>query len=244
MSKKQKQPVVVAELGRPETPYETASRKARDSRLYRQRKTVNNLVFSLLVSLGLMVAIVLMAPGLIGGKSAFEEQSVDVASLAEAAAPGAGRTLAAPAVPEAWKAKQAALRQSDGVTSWQINYTTVDEATSSEAYAAVVQAFTADGAPVEDAWVSQQLEQLAPTGSEQLGGIDWIVYDHPDRKIDGSNVRFAVQGVWQGDTILVYGTDSPATLRQLAVQTVESLEQQSTEAPAGADGSTTPEESS
>ncbi len=223
MAKKQKPPVVVAELGRPETAAETAARKANDSRLYRQRKTVNNLVFSLLVSLGLMVVIVLMAPGLIGGKSAFEDHSVDVASLAVEAAPSAGRTLAAPAAPESWKAKSAGLRQRDGVTSWQIDYTTVDETTGHEAYAAVVQAFTADGAPVEEKWVSQALEQQSPTGAEQLGGIDWIVYEHPDRNPDSSNMLFGLQGDWQGDTILVYGTDSPATLRLLAAEVADSL---------------------
>ena len=62
MASKQKPPVVVAELGRPETPSETTSRKAEQSRLYKQRKTVNNLVCSLLVSLGLVRVMVLVVP--------------------------------------------------------------------------------------------------------------------------------------------------------------------------------------
>ncbi|QZY51469.1 DUF4245 family protein [Leucobacter tenebrionis] len=223
MARKQKAPAVVAELGRPETPAETAARKANDSRLYRQRKTVNNLVFSLIVSLGLMLVIVLMAPGLIGGKSTFEDHSVDVAALAAEAAPSAGRTLVAPAAPDAWKAKSAGLRQRDGVVSWQIDYTTVDETTGHEAYAAVVQAFTPDGAPVDEKWISQALEQQSPTGAEQIGGIDWVVYDHPDRDPDSSNMVFGLQGEWQGDTILVYGTDTPATLRVLAADVAASL---------------------
>lgn len=59
---KQKQPPIVAELGRPETPEETFARKAESSRLYRKRKTINNLVYSLLVSLGLVVFIVAIVP--------------------------------------------------------------------------------------------------------------------------------------------------------------------------------------
>ena len=39
-----KQPRVVAELGRPETPDETAARKAASSAAYRSSKTVRNLV--------------------------------------------------------------------------------------------------------------------------------------------------------------------------------------------------------
>lgn len=220
MAKQHKTPAVVAELGRPETPAETASRKARDSRLYRERKTVNNLVFSLLVSLGLVLVIFLMVPRGTGG---FAEHEVNVASLATEAAPSAGRELAAPQVPEEWKAKQAELRGSDGVTAWQINYTTVDAESGREAYAAVTQAFTPDGAPVEDAWIAQQLEQQAPTGNESLGGLDWITYDHSDRDPDNSNVLFALQAQWENDTILVYGTDAPSTLRDLATDVAESL---------------------
>ncbi|WP_449281371.1 DUF4245 family protein [Leucobacter sp.] len=220
MAKKQKPPVVVAELGRPETAAETAARKAHDSRMYRQRKTVNNLVFSLLVSLGLVLVIFLMVPRGTGG---FAEHSVDVPKLAVEAAPSAGRDLAAPAVPEDWKAKWAGLRQNDGVTWWQVNYTTVDAATGYEAYAAVAQAFTADGSPVDERWISEQLEQQQPTGAEQLGGIDWVVYDHPDRDPERSNMLFGLQGEWEGDTILVYGTDTPATLRVLATSVAESL---------------------
>ena len=217
---KRKTPAVVAELGRPETPEETARRKARDSRLYRERKTVNNLVFSLLVSLGLVLVIFLMVPRGTGG---FAEHEVNVASLAIEAAPSAGRELAAPEVPEQWKAKQAELRGGDGVTAWQINYTTVDADSGLEAYAAVTQAFTPDGAPVEDVWIAQQLEQQTPTGTETLGGLEWITYDHSDRNPDSSNVLFALQAQYGDDTVLVYGTDSPATLRMLATKVADSL---------------------
>lgn len=226
MVKKQKPPVVVAELGRPETKAETAARKATDSRNYRQRKTVNNLVFSLIVTLGLVLVIFLAVPQGVGN---FEEQNVDVKTLAAEASPTAGRTLVAPEVPKAWKAKQARLLQSDDVNYWKITYTTVDEAAGQEAFASVVQAFTSDGSPVDDAWISEQFERQEPTGSEQLAGIDWVVFDHPELSSDSSNAVFALQGTWNGDAILVSGTDTPATLRLLAIDTIESLQTASNE---------------
>lgn len=218
MAKKDKAPAVVAELGRPETAAETAARKAKDSHLYRSRKTVNNLVFSLIVSLGVMLLIVLMAPGLTGGKNVFEEQSVNVAELAKAAEPTAGRPLIAPDPGEGWLAKHADLRTAGDVISWHINYTTADKA-----YASVVQGFTANGAPVSNEWVSAQLEDQKPTGSETLGGVEWIVYDHTDRSPDGANMLFGLQGEIDGNTVLVFGTDSPATIRVLATQVAESF---------------------
>lgn len=226
MAKQQKPRPVVAELGRPETPAETAARKATDSKLYRSRKTVNNLVFSLLVSLAVVIVMVLIVPR---GSDVFSEQSVDVASLAEEAAPSAGRSLAAPEVPAAWKAKRAALRASGDVPLWQINYTTVDAATDLEAFATVVQAFTPDGSPVAEEWVAAQLERQAATGTDEIGGITWTVYDHADRDPDEANMLYGLEGTWEGDTILVYGTDSATTIRDLAARTAASLAHQSPE---------------
>ena len=224
---RQKRPVVVAELGRPETPAETAARKARDSRLYRQRKTVNNLVFSLLVSLGLVLVMVLAVPR---GTDTWSDVTVNVAESAAAASASVDRTLVAPTVPETWKAKQAELRNapSGDIRTWYIGYTT-----ENVAYAAVEQSFTTSGAPVDATWISQRLEGLSPTGTETLGGIEWQIYDYPERNADTTNVRFAARSEVAGATILVYGTDSSAVLRTLTVAVADALEPVSnTEGPA------------
>ena len=224
MAKQHKQPNVVAELGRPETATETAARKAKDSRLYRERKTVNNLVFSLLVSVGLVFVIFLMVPR---GTGDFDKQSVDVAELARQASQGTAQVLAVPEVPEGWLAKRAVLRQEAEFSYWQIHYTTADGA-----YASVVQAFSEDGTPVTDLvtgnqWLVGQTETLEPTGSEELAGVSWTVYDYPDRSIDSSNIRFALTGNLETahgtDTLIVSGTDVAGTIRVLATQVVDSL---------------------
>lgn len=217
MAKNPKAPVVVAELGRPETPAETAHRKATDTYLYKKRKTVNNLVFSLIVCLGIVLVMYLAVPR---GAGTFEDQSVDVTQLADEASASAGRTLTAPVVPEGWKAKQAELRRSGNVTSWQINYTTADSA-----FASVTQGFTADGSPVDEIWLARHLENQSPTGTEDLAGVDWMVYDYPKTNPDSSNMLFGLQGEVNGDTILVYGTDTPGNLRVLASEVVRSLSQ-------------------
>lgn len=212
---KKKRPNIVAELGRPETPAETAARKAEGSRLYKERKTVNNLVFSLLVTVGLVAVIYLMVPRAEGD---FADRSVDVAQIAEQS--GADRQLAVPSVPDTWKAKQASLGNLDGVRVWQIHYTT-----ENEAYASVVQAYRADGEPVSQEWISEKLESLTANGTEQLGGVSWNVYDYPERRADQVNVRFGLESVINGDAVLVYGTDDSGVLRVLATQVSDSLTQ-------------------
>lgn len=215
MARKQKPPAVVAELGRPETPQETAARKARDSRLYRERKTVNNLVLSLLVTLGLVLLMVLIVPR---GSGGFADHEVDVAELAAQASPSAGHALVAPDVPDDWKAKQAELRHDSDtrVTYWYVGYTTSDDR-----YAAVVQAFAPDGGQVDDRWIAGQLEQQTETGSTALGGLDWTVYDHGDRNPDEANMLYGVRSASADTTLLVYGTDSPRAIDALATSVAE-----------------------
>lgn len=225
---KNKRPNIVAELGRPETPAETAARKAEGSRLYKQRKTVNNLVFSLLVTVGLVAVIYLMVPRAEGN---FAELSIDVEQAASQA--GADRPLAVPDVPETWKAKQATLRTTDGVSVWQVLYTT-----ENEAHASVVQAYRTDGAEVSPQWISEKLESQTPTGTEQLGGVDWTVYDHPERRADQVNMRFGFEGLIDGDTVLVYGTDDSGTIRVLTTQVTQSLASGGVTAPSAQTAST------
>lgn len=215
MAGAKKPPVIVAELGRPETPGETAARKAENSRLYRQRKTVNNLVFSLLVTVGLVLVLVLIVPR---GTDQWSDHTVDVAALAAETSPTAGQPLIAPEVPESWKAKQAQLRSDSAgsIAYWYIGYTTVDE--GREAYAAVVQAFTPTGDAVNETWIDQQLERQTPTGSERIGGLDWVVYDHPNRSADEANMVFGLRTEVGSTTLLVYGTDRPEVLRTLAAE--------------------------
>lgn len=209
MAGSKKSPVIVAELGRPETAAETAARKSETSRLYRQRKTVNNLVFSLIATLGVVLVIFLMSPQ---GTDAWKDHSVDVGVTASQMSPTAGRTLVAPEQPKGWVAKQAELRGGTGnISHWYIGYTT-----AANAYAAVGQTYTTDGSPVDESWISAIFEDQAATGVETIGGLEWTVYDHLDRSADDGNMRFGLQTQVGTSTLLVYGTDEADAIRVLA----------------------------
>lgn len=213
MSETSRPPRVVAELGRPETPEETAERKARDSKLYRQRKTVNNLVLSLLVSLAMVVVIVLAVP-----RGNYEQnRSVDVTALAEQAQPTASMPLAVPILGAEWRATQAEVRESatEQVTFWYVGYAAPDEQ-----FAAFKEAVGAN-----PTWVARQLDNLSATGTETRDGITWTVYDHGDRSADSTNVRFGFTTEVGDVTYVVYGTTSMANMWQL----VDALTAQITE---------------
>lgn len=204
MSDASRKPRVVAELGRPETPEETAARKARDSKLYRQRKTVNNLVLSLIVSLGMVVVIVLAVPR--GDYTT--DRKVNVVELAQAAQDTAEMPLAVPKLDEGWRASQAELRASDEneLSYWYVGYITPDTQ-----FAAFKQAINAN-----PTWIADQLDNRVATGTETRSGREWTVYDYNQLSSSETNARFGLTTESNGLTYIVYGTTTPENVWELA----------------------------
>ena len=187
-------PRIVAELGRPETPDETAARKAESSRVYRSSQTFRNLIAALLVTLAIVVVIVLSVPR--GTPAA--HGSIDVASVARQVQSGYDHPVVVPHVPSSWRVNEAAI---DGSGTWSIAYVPTGDA----GYLRVSQAFDAD-----TSWDAQKLSGAAPSGTVVVDGVTWTVYDIPDASRAG-NVSYAIGTKAGKDRILIYGTATPQT---------------------------------
>lgn len=192
---------IVAELGRPETPEETAARKAENSRLYRQRKTVNNLVFSLLATVGAVALIVLLVPR----GDTVEPASVDIPRVAAQVQLGEPQTLVVPSLPEGWKSNAAELRRDGGTDYWYVGLLT-----PLAGYVGISQGLDAD-----NSWVAAQLARRAATGVEQIDGHEWTVYDHRESGADTGNTPYAIETTAGSSTYLVYGTASTDEIREV-----------------------------
>ncbi len=199
-------PRVVAELGRPETPDETAARKAQGAADRRRRQTVGNLIGSLLASLAVMAVIVLIVPR----SDTPIEPDVDVASVAEQAAIATSETLAVPELPEGWRANAAELRTSgaDGVTSWYVGYLT-----PSDEYIGMYQAFDAN-----PTWVAETLERTLAAGVTDIAGVEWTVYDNRDMVDDVGNARYGLATEAGGSTFVLLGTATDDEFQALATE--------------------------
>lgn len=163
---------IVAELGRPETPEETAARKAENSRRHRANQTLFNLVLALAASLAIVLFIVVV----VVRPSVDSTPRVDYEKLAANAQPTVSETLASPALPSDWSANAARLRKGpDGVVSWTVGFIT-----PTPQYIGLVQ-----GIKANPSWTAHQLSpgdassgsNPAVTGSETIGGIEWTTYD-------------------------------------------------------------------
>lgn len=200
---------VVAELGRPETPEETTARQAESSRLYRVRKTLSNLVWALLATVGATLAIVALVPR----PDIQVDHTVDVTQKAADAQRGIPEKLAVPAVPSTWKANAANIsRRSDGITEWRIAYLTPNANGAVTDYLGVVQ-----GIHANPTWAAEILDRRKPTGSMTIGGQQWDVYDSRDRlPARGADFGYAMSRQIGADIVIVHGAGAPETVNEVA----------------------------
>lgn len=210
MSRRDRGPAVVAELGRPETADETAARKAQNSRNHRDRQTTRNLVLALLASLGIVVLLVLVVP-----RGDLEiRPDIDYRAAAEQAQADVGEPLVVPSIPDSWTSNAAELRRgtADGVTSWYVGFITAENEFLG----------FSQGLEANPSWLSNELGGSRATGTADIGGSEWTVYDHRDER-DRGNLEYALTLESDGDIFIVYGTAGQEEAEQLAESVTESV---------------------
>lgn len=204
-------PHVVAELGRPETPEETAARKAESSRKHRANQTFLNLVLALAASLGVVLFLVLVVV-----RPSFDSAPrVDYQKLAADAQPTVSETLASPMLPKTWSANAARLEKgADGIVSWYVGFVT-----PTPQYIGLVQ-----GLDANPSWVATQLDQARSTGKETIDGVDWTVYDQRASSKDPGNFAYSMSATIGRSNLVLHGSAKTAEFRALAAALAEQLD--------------------
>ena len=207
-------PRVVAELGRPETPEETAARKAENSLKHRQRQTLKNLVLALGASLLVVLVIVLLVPR----SDAPLDRDVDVRSIAQQAQIASDDPLAVPTLPEGWRANAAELRTSavDDVTAWYVGYLT-----PSDEYLGMYQ-----GIDANPTWVAGLLARTPATGTTTIDGVEWTVYDNRESGVDVGNAKYGLTTEAGDSTFVLLGTATLDEFETLATALVPTIQAQ------------------
>lgn len=193
---------IVAELGRAETPLETAARKAESSRKHRANQTLRNLVLALVASLGAVLVLVLV----VVRPEAPPRTTVDYRQHADTSQVQAGQVLAAPPLPAGWSANHDNLSTgSDSVVSWSIGFIT-----PSGQYIELVQ-----GIKANPTWVAGQLNNRRVSGQSVIAGQSWSVYDHRNEP-DQGNYAYSLSTVLGTNSIVLHGTATTAEFKLLA----------------------------
>jgi hypothetical protein len=204
MTTAKRPPRVVAELGRPETAQETADRLATNSRNYRSRKTVNNLVLSLLATLGAVFVLVLLVPRSDGPV----DRTVDFAAVASQVQVGIDEPLVVPELPDGWRANAAQWRLggTDKIPSWYIGLLT-----PRNEFIGLTQALGAN-----PTWIGQQLNDAPASQTLTLEGVTWDVYRNPAAEKDRGNFEYALVTSAGTSSYLLVGTADEEEFAALA----------------------------
>lgn len=195
------EPRIVAELGRPETPDETAARRAETSRKHRANQTLLNLVVALIGSLVIVVFLVTVVVRPTPAPTA----DIDYAAIAAEAQGGSTEPLISPVLPEGWGANDARFQRKQQVLTWYVGFLT-----PSEQYIGLEQ-----GVQANATWQAAMLDNASPTGSVTIEGVQWSVFDRRDAK-DVGNYAYSLATTRGDSTVLLHGTGSDDEFAQLA----------------------------
>lgn len=193
---------IVAELGRPETAEETASRKAESSRAYRSSQTFRHLIAAFILTLAVLAVIVFAVPR---GEPA-SERTVDVAKIAADVESSMGSPVLVPEPDPFWRVNHAKL-EGGATVVWNITLAPADE--DERGFIKLAQAFAADAS-----WAPQVLNGSAATDTLKISGIDWDVYDLGSR--GEANITYGLGTQAGDDYILLYGSRSADSTAELA----------------------------
>ncbi|HSP75919.1 MAG TPA: DUF4245 domain-containing protein [Cryobacterium sp.] len=204
MSAAKREPRIVAELGRAETPNETRARLAENSRKYRSHKTVNNLILSLLATLGTVLVLVLLVPR----SDAPQNRDVDFQSVAAQVQTGLNDPLLVPELPSGWTANAAQWRLggSDKIPSWYIGLITAETE-----FIGLTQALGAN-----PSWLANELQDAPVAGTVTIAGVPWDVYRNTAPEGDRGNFESALVTTAGDSTYLLVGTADDEQLAVLA----------------------------
>ena len=192
-----REPAIVAELGRPETPEETARRKAEAS----ARRRSNQTVFNLVVATGASLLIVLFLVFVVVRPAAPPRPPVDYHAIAAEA----GDDVLAPELPTTWSANAAELETVGGVRTWSIGFLTPDAQ-----FIALEQ-----GLDANPTWLAQAVDGAVPTGSVSIEGLEWVLYDQRDAD-DPGNYAFSMSSETERGIVVLHGTASDEEFALLA----------------------------
>jgi hypothetical protein len=193
---------IVAELGRPETPEETATRKADNSRAHRANQTTRNLILALIASLAVVLCTVL----LVVRPDHTPATNINYRAIAAQAQPDITTSLAAPTLPAGWRSNDAELKEdADNAQTWYIGLLTPK------------QQFIAleEGIDTTDAWFGSLLGQIQATGSFDIDGVHWTSYNQRTAANPG-NFAYSLSATIGSARLVLHGSADDAEFHALA----------------------------
>ncbi|MCD5315273.1 DUF4245 domain-containing protein [Kineosporia babensis] len=197
----------------PSTPAGPAAQvvgSAADRSAEHRRKSLSTRPKDMLISMAVIVGIVLVLLLLVPRPNEIPARAINPNAAATGASDELGFTPVVPVLTPEWTTRAAGLqlKTTDGITAWQLTYTT-----PSGTYVGVQQAEN----PTK-AWESRQVTDGKEDGTENIGGLEWIDRSRTDR----GTTSWVHRGE-DGITTIVTGTADEAQMNLFATAVAAKL---------------------
>ncbi|WP_433676866.1 DUF4245 family protein [Microbacterium gorillae] len=206
---------IVAELGRPETPQETADRKAASSAAYRGSQTFRNLIAALIVTMLIVLVIVWVVPR----GSAPEIKPADPVKVAAMQTSASGQATYAIDAPKNWWSNVAIMDSYANYSLFNASYVPTEKSKLT-GFVRLNDVYNAD-----EKYALLRIPGALPEGTETLGGREWTVFTIPDVEKAG-NVTQALGTQVEDDYVLLYGKTTDEFIREFATQLATTIEKE------------------
>lgn len=184
-----------------QTPEEIAAQKAERSAQYRKSQTAKNLVFALLVTLGVVAIMILIVPR----GTPTEPPSIDYAARAADTETFLQQPVLVPEIPAGWRVNVAELDRSGSTGPvWKMTLAPADRG-----FVQLAQAFDTE------AWLPPALAGISPSDSIEIDGREWAEYKPRDPKTT-ANVSYGLGTQVGDDYVMLYGSVSSERAIELA----------------------------
>lgn len=159
---------------------------------HRAKQTVRNLILSLLVSLGLVIALVLGVPR----DDSNRINPVDYQQIALEAEGSIGAPILSPEVPEDWYANSARLENELEVQSWYVGFVTDDNQ-----FIALTQAFESN-----PSWLALTLQGNWQDGEVVVEGRTWQIWPTLRPQTPRGTKEYAMVHEYGQSAVVIFGT--------------------------------------
>lgn len=175
----------------------------------RAKQTVRNLVYSMLVTLGVVLLLILGVPRDDSNRVA----PVDYQEIAIAASAAEGFTALAPNIPEQWYSNAARLDNNLGVRGWYVGFVTDDNQ-----FIGLSQAFETN-----PSWESDMLKTNLLEGEIEIAGLTWEIWPTRNPSTPAGTKEFALKHSFGQSVVVIYGTAERSDFELIATSIAEQL---------------------
>ena len=175
----------------------------------RAKATVRNLVYSMLVTLGVVLLLILGVPR----DDSNRIQPVDYQEIAVSASNAEGVIVLAPEIPAEWYASAARLDNTLGVRGWYVGFVTEDNQ-----FIGLSQAFLTN-----PSWESEMLKTNLYEGEIEIAGLTWEIWPTRSPSNPPGTKEFALKHNFGDSSVVIYGTASRSDFELIATAIAEQL---------------------